>query len=159
MSVLELFSRFELSMHSKARFLVHVASPNPHSCERLKVNFHRSHLVRQFSAFRNFQETCFVIYCLIINVLLLFSCDSLVRISQAQYCCQPLFKSFFIFFNNTFCECSIRITQSFFTCQYFFTFFINNSLYSHTSKTSSYNLATSSNNYECPRVNLLYLTS
>ena len=43
----------------KRCFLVHVASPNPHSCKRLKVNFHRFHLVRQFSAFRNFQETCF----------------------------------------------------------------------------------------------------
>ena len=97
MSVLELFSRFELSMHSKARFLVHVASPNPHSCERLKVNFHRSHLVRQFSAFRNFQETCFVIYCLIINVLLLFSCDSLVRISHHFYVVNNFFKIFYFF--------------------------------------------------------------
>ena len=53
----------------KLCFLIHVASPNPHLCKRLKVNFHRFHLVRQFSAFRNLQETCFVIYCLIINVL------------------------------------------------------------------------------------------
>jgi len=59
----------------KRCFLVHVASPNPHSCKRLKVNFHRFHLVRQFSAFRNFQE-CLFCHLLFNYQCSLLSCDS-----------------------------------------------------------------------------------
>ena len=74
--------------HSKATLSRSWASPNPHWCELLKVNFQSSHCVRQFFAFRNFQECLFfVIYCLIINVLLppFISCDSLFRLPQSFF--------------------------------------------------------------------------
>ena len=60
MSVLELISRFRTVTHSRALLSRSWASPNPHSCELMKVNFQRSHLIRQFSAFRNFDLALYV---------------------------------------------------------------------------------------------------
>ena len=73
LTVLVLFLNCSLASNCtctrKRCFLVYVASPNPHSCKRLKVNFHRFHLVRQFSAFRNFQE------CLFCHLLFNYQCS------------------------------------------------------------------------------------
>ena len=100
--VLELFSRFELYMHSKAllsRSCGFAQSSLTQTFESKLSPFPSRSAVLSFQKFSGM--LVIVIYCLIINVLLL-SCDSLVRISQAQYLCQHLFLTFFIFFKKVF---------------------------------------------------------